>query len=116
MSAMRMARFDTPDAPPHSALDGFRPLILGQRAAHLKEEPPFGTVLERMGDDQQPNPGSLKFLSEEELMPEVTREPIGIDHHHRRDGLGRDQVTQAPQAWPVQRRAGDPLIDQNMAL
>jgi hypothetical protein len=46
-----MASLNPSYGPPPHAFQDFGALILGQGSAHLKEEPPFWTMFEWMGDD-----------------------------------------------------------------
>jgi hypothetical protein len=49
-------------------------------------------------------------------MPQVTGQAIGIVHDCRRDRLAIHQVAQRPQPWAVHGRAGEALINQDVAL
>ncbi len=66
-----MAGLRPSDKSPLEAFQDFRPLVLRQRPAHLKEEPALWSLLQRMRHDQQLHAGPFEFLRQQELMPEV---------------------------------------------
>jgi hypothetical protein len=46
------------------AFQDFRPIILRQGPPHLKEEPPLGSLLHRVGHDQELHAGPFKLLGQ----------------------------------------------------
>jgi hypothetical protein len=58
-------------------------------------------VLQRVGDDHELDLGLFELFGQQELVPQMAGEPIGIDDDHGGNGVGLHQRPQAAQPWPV---------------
>jgi hypothetical protein len=54
--------------------------------------------------------------SEQQLMPEIAGQPVGIIDNDGGDGTGVHQIAQRPQARPVHRGARQTFVNEDMTL